>query len=515
MAEKETKTVRSMLQDLVMSRTSLVYLLSDEDRRLEGEIKGLANAFKPPFRAYVWSCTTGVTLDDEMVLPKPALMDAIDWFMNLQEAAFLVIHDIHVFLQDNMPVIRKLKDAARRIDNEYKTIFMLSPILEVPPEIASDIVLMDVPLPAADEVEKLLMQVVSKERHRDALMQQLSQDMRDQFIKAGAGLSSQQVLQLFRKTLTGRQAIANKELEMLFEEKKQIVRKSGLLELFTHTISIEDLGGFGTLKRWLDERKDIFSKRARDFGLDFPKGVLMMGISGCGKSLCIKAIASYWRLPLLRLDMGRIYDGAQGSPEECLRKVIKTAEASSPCVLWIDEIEAGIANASQKSLGGAASRILASFLTWMQEKTSPVFIGATANNIELLPPEILRKGRFDELFYVELPSEQERMEIIRIHLARRNLPISKFDYAALVKITQGFNGAEIEQGVTAALFRAFSQNRELTQTDLFIALEAIVPLSSTMREQIKTLERWAHDRARKAGGESTPNQPGRTTGAVA
>lgn len=213
----------------------------------------------------------------------------------------------------------------------------------------------------------------------------------------------------------------------------------------------------------------------------------------------MKAIAAFWKIPLLRLDMGRLYDGLQGSPEECLRKVIKTSEASSPCVLWIDEIEAGIANAGQKSLGGSASRILASFLTWMQEKTSSVFIGATANNIELLPPEILRKGRFDELFYVELPGEDEREEILRIHLARRNIPLDRFDYPPLVKVTEGFNGAELEQGVMAGLFRAFTGNRTVQQNDLFIALENIVPLSTTMKEQIKKLERWAFNRAQRAG----------------
>ena len=227
----------------------------------------------------------------------------------------------------------------------------------------------------------------------------------------------------------------------------------------------------------------------------------MMGISGCGKSLGIKAIAAFWKLPLLRLDMGQIYDGIHGSPEECLRKVIKAAEASAPCVLWIDEIEAGIANASQKSLGGAASRILAAFLTWMQEKTSPVFIGATANNIELLPPEILRKGRFDELFYVELPSDKEREEIIKIHLERRGVqPTMINNYSDVVKITEGFNGAEIEQGIIAGIFRAFSEQREITPHDIHVALESIVPLSTTMKEEIKKLERWAFNRAVRAGG---------------
>jgi hypothetical protein len=502
MAEKETVGLRSILKEMVVAKTSLLYLVTDEDRRVEGEIRNLANAFKPPLRTYVWSCTTGVTLEDEMVLPNPSIMDALDWFMNVNETAFLIINDVHVFLRDNPPVIRKLKDASKKIENTYKAIFLISPMLEIPPEIQSEVVLVDVPLPSSDEVEKIVNQVIAREKYRDHLKAALTDDVRDLFLKAGAGLTSQQVQQAFRKVLAGKHAITQQDLDLLFEEKRQIVKKSGLLELFTQPMEFDHLGGFGTLKKWLIMRQDIFSKRAREYGLTFPKGVLMMGISGCGKSLCVKAIAAFWRLPLLRLDMGRVYDGIQGSPEECLRKVIKTAEASAPCVLWIDEIEAGIANAARKSLGGSASRILAAFLTWMQEKTSPVFIGATANNIELLPPEILRKGRFDELFYVELPSDSDRMEIIRIHLARRDVPLNLFDYTPLVKVTEGFNGAEIEQGVVGALFRAFSENRSVNQNDLYIALESIVPLSTTMKEQIKTLERWAFNRALRAGGDS-------------
>lgn len=492
--------LRSVLKDMVLAKTSLLYLLSDEDRRVESEIRALAAAFRPPLNVYVWSCTTGVTLNDESILANPAIMDALDWFMNIEETAFFVLNDIHVFLKDNPPVIRKLKDVAKRIDSGYKSIFMVSPILEIPLEINSEIVLVDVPLPGTEEIDKLLTKVVSKEKHRDSLSAALTDDVRDQFLKGGAGLSSQQVIQAFRKAISGKPTVTPHDIDILFEEKRQIVRKSGLLELFTQPMEFDHLGGFGNLKKWLIMRQEIFSKRAREYGLSFPKGVLMMGISGCGKSLGVKAIAAFWRLPLLRLDMGRIYDGIQGSPEECLRKVIKTSEASAPCVLWIDEIEAGIANAGQKTLGGSASRILATFLTWMQEKTSPVFIGATANNIELLPPEILRKGRFDELFYVELPSDNDRMEIIRIHLDKRGVPLNKFDYAPLVKITEGFNGAEIEQGVVGALFRAFSQKREINQSDLHIALESIVPLSTTMKEQIKVLERWAFNRAVRAGG---------------
>ena len=456
--------------------------------------------FKPPFRVYVWSCTTGVTLEDEVVVPNPSIMAALDWFVQIPETSFLILNDVHVFLKDNPPVIRKLKDTARKIDQSYKTVFMVSPTLEIPLELSTDVALVDVPLPTVDEVDKILNHIVAREKYRDNLSEALTDSVRDQFLKAGAGLTSQQISQAFRKALAGKHAVTARELDILFEEKKQIVKKSGLLELVPQTTAFQQLGGFGNLKKWLMLRREIFSKRAREYGLGLPKGVLLMGISGCGKTLAVKAISAFWKIPLLRLDMGRLYDGTIGTPEECLRKVIKTAEASSPCVLWIDEIEAGIANASQKTLGGSASRILAGFLTWMQEKTSPVFIGATANNIELLPPEILRKGRFDELFYVELPSEKERAEIIRIHLSSRNVPLENFEYDDLVKITEGFNGAEIEQGVLGAIFRAFTENRQVEQKDLYIALESIVPLSTTMQEQIKKLERWAFNRAIRAGG---------------
>jgi ATP-dependent 26S proteasome regulatory subunit len=499
MAEAELKSTRAVLRDMVMARTSLVYLLTEEDRRVESEIKALAGAFKPPFRAYVWSCTTGVTLEDEIVVPNPSILEALDWFMNIKESAFLILNDIHVFLRDNPPVMRKLKDAVKRIEHGYKTIFMVAPTMEIPMELASEVVLVDVPLPKPDEIERILHTVIAKEKHRDALGQALTEDVRDLFLKAGAGLTSQQVIQAFRKALAGKSNITANELEVLYEEKRQIVKKSGLLELVANDTGFDELGGFATLKKWLEQRREIFGKRARDYGLSMPKGVLLMGISGCGKSLCVKAIADFWKIPLLRLDMGRVYDGINGTPEECFRKVIKAAEASAPCVLWIDEIEAGIANAGQKTLGGSGSRVLAAFLTWMQEKKSSVFIGATANEIEMLPPEILRKGRFDELFYVELPAAREREEIIRIHLARRNVPASDFDFQPLVKATEGFNGAEIEQGVVAAIFRAFTKNREVNQTDLYVGLEGLVPLSTTMQEQIKKLERWAHNRALKAG----------------
>ncbi|MCL4246453.1 MAG: AAA family ATPase, partial [Candidatus Dadabacteria bacterium] len=258
------------------------------------------------------------------------------------------------------------------------------------------------------------------------------------------------------------------------------------------------VGGLENIKEWLDVRRLAFSSEAKEFGLDVPKGVLLMGISGCGKSLCAKAIATSWNLPLLRLDLNQVYSESQGSPEEAFRKSIKTVEATSPCVLWIDEIEAGITRSGEKSGDSPTSRIFGYFLTWMQEKKYPVFVTATANQIDLLPPEILRKGRFDEIFFVTLPNLKERREIFRIHLLNRGKNPDDFDLDSLAKNTDGLSGAEIEQAVISALFESFSHEKELTDRELIIAASSIVPLSTTMREEISKLERWASNRAVKA-----------------
>jgi vesicle-fusing ATPase len=263
-------------------------------------------------------------------------------------------------------------------------------------------------------------------------------------------------------------------------------------------VDIDKVGGLENIKEWLEVRRLAFSSEAKEFGLDTPKGILLMGISGCGKSLCAKAIATAWNLPLLRLDLNQVYSEAFGSPEEAFRKAIKTVEAAAPCVLWIDEIEAGITRSGEKSGDSPTSRIFGYFLTWMQEKAYPVFVTATANQIDLLPPEILRKGRFDEIFFITLPNLKERKEIFRIHLQNRGKNPESFNLDSLAKNTEGLSGAEIEQAVISALFESYSKGKELDDRELIIAASTIVPLSTTMREEISKLERWASNRAVKA-----------------
>jgi SpoVK/Ycf46/Vps4 family AAA+-type ATPase len=262
-----------------------------------------------------------------------------------------------------------------------------------------------------------------------------------------------------------------------------------------------DVGGLDLLKGWLSTRSGAFSAKARDFGLPEPKGLLLLGVQGCGKSLTAKAIASAWRLPMLRLDVGAIMNAYIGSSEENMRKAIHIAESLAPCILWLDEIEKGFESAgggTPSGDSGTSARVFATFLTWLQEKTKPVFVIATANSIDRLPPEMLRKGRFDEIFFVDLPSRQEREEIFAIHLSRRGRDPSRFDLAALGEKSEGLSGAEIEAVTVEGLWRAYPEERDLAQADLTDALRDTVPLSRTMAESIDSLRAWARSRARPA-----------------
>ncbi len=291
-------------------------------------------------------------------------------------------------------------------------------------------------------------------------------------------------------------------VQALFESKRQLVGRSGIMEFVVNDTSPEKVGGMENLKHWMTRRVKAFGVEAITSGKRMPKGVLMMGVAGCGKSLFVKAIAAQWRLPLIRLDMAAVYEGTFGTPETSLRLAFRTAEAAAPCVLWIDEIEAGISTQGFKIEGGPASRVLGSFLTWMQEKTAPVFVAATANAIEMLPAEILRKGRFDEIFYVGLPDPAAREEIFRIHLRLRRVDLALFNLPLLASSTRGFSGAEIEQAVLSAAFEALSESRPLSHQDVLAAIGRTVPMSVTMAEQIKKIESWAFKRAVPASGKT-------------
>jgi SpoVK/Ycf46/Vps4 family AAA+-type ATPase len=305
---------------------------------------------------------------------------------------------------------------------------------------------------------------------------------------------------VFAKTLVLTSRLTTDELTIIQAEKKQIIRKSGLLDYIESDEVLENVGGLEHLKGWLRQRRDAFGERARRFGLPAPKGVLFVGVQGCGKSLCAKAVANQWNLPLLRLDAGAVFSEYVGQSESNMRRAIKVAESISPVLLWIDEIDKGFAGMASAGANdsGTTARVFASFITWMQEKTSPVFVIATANNVENLPAELLRKGRFDEIFFVDLPSEKERRAIVRIHATRRRMNFSDDDIAVLAAETEGFSGAEIEQSIVSAMFDAFENEGRVDRERMLRAIRETFPLSRTMREQIAQRRAWAEGRARLA-----------------
>ncbi len=488
-----TKTIETF----VRAGYPIIYLVSWEEERVENTIRSIGkNLYPDSPRFSVWSCVDGLRDGSGPSSESKGLIEALDRVLEEPGKGFYFFKDVGFYLDDPR-VIRKLKDTYQKLRKTPKTLFILASGVSIPPELEKEMAVIDIDLPDRAETGKIFDYVI-KSHAGEVLQNSMSPNFREAAINALQGLGALEMELALRRTLVGKDELGDEAVDALLEEKAQLVRKTGTLDFVRSRVDIDEVGGLENIKEWLDVRRLAFSSEAKEFGLDVPKGVLLMGISGCGKSLCAKAIATSWNLPLLRLDLNQVYSESQGSPEEAFRKSIKTVEATSPCVLWIDEIEAGITRSGEKSGDSPTSRIFGYFLTWMQEKKYPVFVTATANQIDLLPPEILRKGRFDEIFFVTLPNQKERREIFRIHLLNRGKNPDTFNLDSLAKNTEGLSGAEIEQAVISALFESFSKGNELTDRDLIIAASSIVPLSTTMREEISKLERWAANRAVKA-----------------
>ncbi|MFB6352085.1 MAG: AAA family ATPase, partial [Bradymonadaceae bacterium] len=323
----------------------------------------------------------------------------------------------------------------------------------------------------------------------------------DRLVTGALGLTAREAYRAFHRVrqqyheALDRNALFDAE-QAILSEKKRMIGQSDVLEYHTLDYGLDDVGGLDILKEWLEERRHAFGDRARNYGLPMPKGLLLIGVQGCGKSLTAKAVARHWGLPLLRLDLGQVFDGRR-SPEEALGSAIDTCEAIAPCVLWTDEIEKGFAGDGD----GRSDRVLGSLLTWQQEKTEPVFLVATANEVEALPPELLRKGRFDEIFFIDLPGRHEREEILRIHLTQRGRAFSDEVVEELATKAEYFSGAELEQIVVSAMYTAFADDREVSEEDLMYACRETVPLYRTYEEEIKALREWAQGRARSASHE--------------
>jgi len=356
----------------------------------------------------------------------------------------------------------------------------------------------DFPLPDMQSLEKILHRQLEQISVRPAAV---PSETREKLVKSALGLTLDEAEKVYRKAVVTSGKLSEAEVDVVLSEKKQLIRRNGILEFLEESETMDSVGGLEELKHWLNQRSDAFTERARTYGLPQPKGMLILGVPGCGKSLIATTTARLWGLPLIRLDMGRVYDGSTvGKSEANLRGALRTAESLSPAILFIDELDKAFAGASgsSDSDGGTSSRIFGSFLTWMQEKKSPVFVMATANRVDRLPGEFLRKGRFDEIFFVDLPNTNEREDIFRIHIEKRGRDINRFDLSQLAAACDGFSGAEIEQVLIAAMYESFAQHREFTQLDILAATKATQPLSRTMTEQVTALREWAQRRARPA-----------------
>jgi ATP-dependent 26S proteasome regulatory subunit len=488
------------LEVLIRAKYPILYIVSWEERRLEDTVAGVCKSLNRTFHS--WSVTQGMrppvnrTSGPLKPTTLPGELEALAQIHEAAEYTAFLLKDFHPYMKDYR-VIRLLRDLAAKLRGRAQTLIITGPTLNLPPDLEKDITVMDFPLPDVAEIETTLSKVMEAVKDNPNVDLTLDDAARERLVRSAQGLTQDEIESVFARSLVEHKRF---DVNVILEEKKQIIRKSGLLEYYEPDARLNDVGGLELLKEWLSKRTQSFTDKARSFGLPAPKGILLLGVQGCGKSLSAKAVAAQWNLPLLRLDVGRIFGSLVGQSEENIRRAIRVAESVAPCVLWADELEKGFSGmgSSGVSDGGTTARVFSTFLTWMSEKTSPVFLIATANDVSALPPEMLRKGRFDEIFFVDLPGDAEREEVFKIHLTKRNRELSKFNLKTLAKATEGFSGAEIEQVVIGGLFIAFDAGRDLQQKDLLGEAKETVPLSVMMREEIEELRSWAQLRTRPA-----------------
>ena len=506
---------RQTFAQLLKARHPLLLIETWEEDRVLDEIIAVAGdreLIRTPRKVLVWSATTGLAEPGETGPassrnPESALASAL----GSDDAAVYVFRDLHHHLgAGNRPVdpvlLRRLRDAPAAFRSKEKPacIVLLSPSFELPLDLERDVTIVDFPFPDASQIREVLDEMIKANKRRGRISVKCSEEDLEHLTNAAVGLTLHEAENAFARAMVERGSLSAEDVAVVLEEKRQTIRKSGVLRFVPPQGSIEDIGGLENLKRWLVKRTNSWLDAAADWGLPYPKGVLITGVPGCGKSLTAKCTAGLWGLPLLHLDIGQVFSGLVGSSEQNMRNAIRTAEAIAPSLLWIDEIEKGFAGVTGPSGdSGTAQRVFGTFLNWMQEKKKFVFVLATANNIEHLPPEFLRKGRFDEIFFVDLPTRQERIPIWRVHLERRlrteeakgDLVVDDELLADLARRSEGYSGAEIEQAVIAALTDAFAEQRPLEHADLVRAVENMVPLSVTQAERIRALREWADLRA--------------------
>ncbi|NES95493.1 MAG: AAA family ATPase [Desertifilum sp. SIO1I2] len=472
---------------LVRSRYPVIYIPTAEEERVEGAIAQSASRLGNR-GIYIWDFVDGYQGNpNDTGFGRRNPLQALEFVEKLpvDAPAIFILRDFHRFLED-ISIARKLRNLSRRLKSQPKNLVILSAQLEIPSDLSELISVLEFPLPAAEEIRLEINRLLG------AVGKSLDEKSLDEIVRSCQGLSIDRIRRVLAKAIATHGEVRPEDVELILEEKRQTIRQTQILDFYPTQAEISDIGGLENLKDWLLRRGGAFSEKARAYGLPHPRGLLLVGIQGTGKSLTAKAIAHHWHLPLLRLDVGRLFGGLVGESESRTRQMIQLAEALAPCILWIDEIDKAFSGVGSKGDAGTANRVFGTFITWLAEKTSPVFVVATANDIQALPPEMLRKGRFDEIFFVGLPSQEERHAIFSVHLSRlRSHNLKNYDIERLAYETPDFSGAEIEQTIIEAMHIGFSQNRDFTTDDILEAASQMVPLARTAQDQIRFLQDWA------------------------
>lgn len=475
MAKHQESRAAKTIRDVFSSGRPLTYIRSAEEQRVARVLREVGERIGLP--VFPWSQTEGM---DAARTPR----EALDFILAYQGQAIFHLKDFHEAMRESAEVRRRLRDVYEQALDKGKYVVISSPVRFIPEELERSVIFLDLRPPDLVEMVEFLKEETNA-----------GDEALEQAARALQGLTLDEARYALRRALAVSPELGPESFPALLEEKRLLVNRSGVIEYIATGTELGEVGGLEGLKAWLLERRKLFQMRDSLSEEIVPKGILIMGIPGCGKSLTVKATASYFGLPLYRVDMVEIFSGRHGKPEGAFVAACRMMEDMAPAVLWFDEIEMGINSAES---GGEQGRIFAFFLTWMQEKTKGLFVAATANRIDLLPAEMIRKGRFDEVFFVDIPLEDEQMEILKIHLQRRGVDASGFDLSQITKFTVGWTGAEIEQCVVAAVTKAKLADRAVTQEDLILIAAKMVPLSRTMKEQINHIRGWAFERAVKA-----------------
>jgi ATP-dependent 26S proteasome regulatory subunit len=408
-----------------------------------------------------------------------------------------ILKDFHRHMEDAV-IVRRLRDVGQKFSANRRTVVITAPAITIPPELTSLVEYLEIPLPNQQRLHQIIEETFARMSQSYTLKRKLDAVGLDAMAGNLLGLTEEEAERAVSQALVARYALSPEAVTDVLEAKKELLRHSGMLQFVDVSETMASIGGLENLKRWLAQRRGAWDEAARAFGLEPPRGMVVLGVQGCGKSMCARAVAGEWKLPLVKFDSSAVFDKYIGETEKRIQKVFQVAESLSPCVLWIDELEKVFAGSGPDSASvdaGISSRILAAFLSWMQDRKAPVFVAATCNNVTALPPELIRKGRFDELFFVDLPNQAERKAILAIQLARRKHNPAEFDLEQIARAADGYSGAEIDAALQSAMYRSFADKQSLTTQSLLQALAVTVPLSTTRAEEIEALREWARSRA--------------------